>query len=162
MAKNVTINIGNEQQSFQAAEIVRLQQVGSTGLASFVDGDVVAPIVLRYDDTGAYNEQNKLNIDLIKAAITAGTAVNVQIAEGDVYLPASVDMDDATFFARAIYFNATTSLEISMTTAGHLRYEYEPLVADAFNENELIPSTQKATADWLKAYVDTSIVNGEW
>jgi len=112
---------------------------------------------LVYDDTGASDEENKVSIKAILEAVSAGKHFAVFIKDYETVAPAQLEV-------------LSNGCEISYKDDGYksiikyykssdrIAYNSEVLYSSSFSETGLIPATQKATATWVKSYVDSALL----
>ena len=115
-----------------------------------------------YEEDGSYNEYNR---ELFERLLSDHEAHRPFVAASyyyDTLLPAivQVDADDCvTVLALNASLSRCFKIEISETV---LSYTSSDVLSSTFDEEKSTPATQKATADWVKAYVDEAITEGEW
>lgn len=120
-------------------------------------GEGTPSFYLVYDDTGASYEKNKASIKAILEAHSAGKPFAVFIKDYETIAPAQLEV-------------LSNGCEISYKEGGYksiikyykstdrIAYTSEGLYSSSFSETGIIPASQRATAEWVKSYVDSTLL----
>lgn len=125
----------------------------------------ISPVALykfHYDEDGSYNQYNRELGEHLISDCQQENAFVVNLIHNGVILPATAEISaTGTLNISALDKNGIRYLTIEIT-ASAISYETKNTLSSSFNDKENTAATQKATADWVKAYVDEAITEGEW
>ena len=123
-------------------------------------GGNIASYVFVYDSEGTreYDEANKQSLESLIAAVEEGKHISVYIDYDGTLLPGAFDNGDAV---ASIFPNGNGYVSIRKMT-NRIVYSEKDNYSGSFSETGIIPASQKATAEWVKALIETSITEGAW
>ena len=118
------------------------------------------PYVFFFDALGTreYDEANKQSFESLIAAVEEGKHISVYIDYDGTLLPGAFDNGDAV---ASIFPNGNGYVSIRKMT-NRIVYSEKDNYSGSFSETGTIPASQKATAEWVKALIETSITEGAW
>lgn len=117
----------------------------------------VSSFYLVYDDTGASDEENKASIKAILEAYAAEKPFAVFIKDYETIVPAHIEVP-SNGCEISYEEGGYKSIIKYYKTADRIAYLSEDLYSTSFSETGSIPATQKATAAWVKSYVDSALL----
>lgn len=119
-------------------------------------GGNIASYVFVYDSEGTreYDEANKQSFESLIAAVEAGKHISVYIDYDGTLLPGVFDNGDTV---ASIFPNGNGYVSIRKMT-NRIVYSEKENYSGSFSETGIIPASQKATAEWVKAYVDEKLL----